>query len=85
MYIDLLIISSTNNRAVSTVERRLDIIRPFISEAKYYRLISNFRMVENRDSMQKLITEIDQIANEQKVKLPKIKLYSITSSINSSK
>jgi hypothetical protein len=84
-YVDLLIVSSTNNRAIRIVERRLDIVRPYVSEAKYYQLISNFRMVENRESLQNLINEIDQLAYEQRVKLPELKLYAITSLKNSSK
>lgn len=84
-YIDLLIVSSTNNRATSAVERRLDIVRPYISQIKYYELISSFRLVENRNNLQQLINQIDQIANEQNVKLPELKLYGISSSNNSSK
>lgn len=84
-YIDLLIVSSTNDRAIRTIEQRLDIVRPYIAQAKYYELISNFRLVENRDSLQKLITQTDQIANEQNIKLPELKLYGIESSNNSSK
>ena len=79
LYADLLLVSTTNRTAIRIVQQRLDIIRPYMSENKYYQLVSDFRMVENRERMQKLITNIDQIALEQKIKLPKIKLYGINS------
>jgi len=77
MYIDILIVSVTNIKAVRNVNRRLEIIRPYISENQHHLLISKFRMVEDRDNMQELIVEIEQLANNQKLKLPKLNLYGI--------
>ena len=79
IYTDILIVSVVNNSAVKSVQRRLDIIRPYATEGGYYQLVSNFRMVKSRDSLQKLISDIDTIAIKQNIHLPELKLYGVIS------
>jgi hypothetical protein len=74
---DLCLTSLTHTSAILTLERRLEIIRPYITDEESYRLKSEFRLIDNRLKLQTLITKIDDIATLNQVKLPKSRLYGI--------
>ncbi|MEH6464371.1 MAG: hypothetical protein V7771_10725 [Shewanella psychromarinicola] len=80
IFLDLLISSASSNSAVMVVERRLEIIRPYISDNLSYKIASDFRLVDSRLKLQNLIKAIEDVANENNIVLPEIKLYGIESS-----
>lgn len=83
LFIDTFIVSTSSTKAVREVERRLEIIRPHISDITSYKLASDFRLIDNRQKLQNLVTAIDKIASDFNVILPELRLYGITSSKNS--
>jgi len=72
-YLNLFIVSSSSMAAVRGVELRLAIIRPYIESQNYYMLMSDFRLVNDRLSLQKLVIKIDtsstEICDESKLAL----------------
>ncbi|MCS6134945.1 hypothetical protein G3496_08380 [Shewanella baltica] len=77
IYTDLLVKSVTNISAVNNMERWLTVVRPYIEERDYYKLESEFRMVNSRLSYQLLVNKVENHALKQSVELPELKLYGI--------
>jgi hypothetical protein len=77
MYTGILVKSLTNIAAVNNMERWLTVVRPYIEERDYYKLDSEFRMVNSRHSYQLLVSKVENHALKQSVELPELKLYGI--------
>ena len=78
--LDLYISSLSSTGAVRAIERRVEIIRPYISDIEKHKIISGFRLVDNRVKLQELVKKIDQVADKNNISLPEISLYGIESS-----
>ena len=78
-YVNVLIISLSNIKAVNRIEQRIMIIRPYIEEKKYHKLVSQFRLVDNRKLLQSLVNEIEIISKDNNINLPELNLYGIYS------
>lgn len=76
-YADLLVTSVVNLNAVNVIERRLDIVRPYISENDYFLLVSESRLIDSRMKAQDLISKFELIASKNNLVLPKFELYGI--------
>lgn len=77
VYTDVLVTEVTNSSAVTQMDRWLDILRPDINENEYYRLISEFRLVDDRKSYQDLVDKVQNYAINVSVKLPELAIYGI--------
>lgn len=74
---DLTLRALTSSNAIVTIETRLEIIRPYISDEDSYKLNSEFRLVNSRKKLQNLIDKIDVIASKNNLVLPATRLYGI--------
>lgn len=78
MYVDLTITFLSEYKAQSVVERRLEIIRPYIPEREFYILKSDSRLISDLLTLQKLINKTEFIAVDNNLKMPEFRLYGVT-------
>nr|MBC7612936.1 hypothetical protein [Pseudopedobacter sp.] len=76
-YADLILNSVSNYQACTGIERRLDIIRPYITEDKYNYLVSEYRLIDNKDKLESILTDINKITTKFKLDVKKVKLLGI--------
>lgn len=79
VFLDVFIVAVSNNSAVMEIERRVEIIRPYISDSESHKIISDFRLVNNRVKLQELLDKIEKVADKSNIVLPEISLYGIES------
>lgn len=77
MYTDMLLRQVSSLSASKHVERILEIVKPYINEQKFDLLRSSFRLVNNKEKLETLITEINMIAKNNNIELPQKRLYGI--------
>lgn len=77
-YVNMIIKLSSEYNACNIVERRLEIIRPYISDNDFYKLNSDFRLINDLQSLQRLINKTQFVAVENDLKLPEFSLYGVT-------
>lgn len=71
------LIASTNFSAISLIDQRLDILRPYIGEQQYHLLVSQSRMIIDLESMQKFVDESDKLGLKHGIELPQESLLEI--------
>jgi hypothetical protein len=76
-YINMLIKETANTIAIERIERTMEIVRPKINDQKYYELRSQFRLVDDKDKLVALLSELVKISNENHIILPNIYLWGI--------
>lgn len=77
IYTDEAIISLSCSKAVRIIQMRLEIIRPYISDHQSQIYLSEFRLINDRQKIQKLIDSINKVAQENNIEMPPIRLYGI--------
>lgn len=60
-----------SNSASSFIERSIDIISPYVSEAERKTIISEYRMISNADDFYKIENKLLKLASKNSLKLPK--------------
>lgn len=71
IYLDLLIEETSKSSAYKSVERDLEIVRPYITDHEYHLLRSEFRLMDNRTDVDNIYKKINTIGNKNNVRLPK--------------
>lgn len=61
---------SYTNRIITYSIRSIDIVKPYISDAEYDKLISDYYQVRNTDDYSKFSVNIQKIAEEHALRLP---------------
>jgi len=77
IYIDLLIKEMSKNTAAIYIERDLEIIRPVINDATYYKLRSEFRLIDSKKGIEDIYIKIKFYAKTNKINLPEKSLIGI--------
>lgn len=78
LYLDLLITETTKFSAYKSVERDLEIIRPYVTEQEYYVLRSELRLLNSRTDVNEIYARIDSIGKTNNIILPKRYLIGIS-------
>lgn len=79
IYVEMTIRLTVNHLAINSIKWRLDVIRPYISQEYSYKLLSEFRLVDNRFKLQNLVTKIEDVGKKNNIELPEFRLYGIKS------
>lgn len=77
LYAELLISSFACDNAIKTIERNLEIIRPYTTTQNFIMLNSQFRLIDSKESMVLLLSEIDSLAEKNSVTIPGFSLLGI--------
>jgi len=77
LYVEFLIKELAQMSAVRFVERDLEIIRPYVDERKYFKLRSEYRLIDGKDKLEAIIIKMNDIAEHNEVKIPEVKLFGI--------
>lgn len=77
-YIDILIKDTATFKACATVERNLEIIRPYTPDSTYYILRSKFRQINSKQKMVEILDLINKIAKNNNIILPPYHLFGIS-------
>lgn len=77
IYTDVIIKETSTFVSCRSIERNLEIIRPFISDKDYIVLRSDYRKIDNREKLVLLINKINIIAVKNKQIIPKYDLFGI--------
>lgn len=78
IYMNTSITIFSEYKAHSVVERRLEILRPYIEEENFYQLRSDFRLINNVGTLQRIIDKTETIAVNNNLKMPEFSLYGVT-------
>lgn len=70
LYSDLLIKGATSYTACTTIERNMDIIKPYVSEHEFNLLRSEYRLVNDKTKFKNLVTKINKVADTRHIELP---------------
>lgn len=70
LYLNLLVTESTKISAYKSVERDLEVIRPYVIEYEYYLLRSRFRLMNSRSDVKEIYLKIDSIGECNNITLP---------------
>jgi hypothetical protein len=77
MFMHILIQFTSGISAQFQIERNLQIIRPYITETDYYKLNSDYRMVDDLSKLTSIVVRIEEVAKNNKLDLPVFTLYGI--------
>ncbi len=76
-YTSIFITQASEAKAIRIIERRLEIIRPYVEENNYYKLWSEFRLIDNKNKLELLLSKTNKIANKNEILLPVVRLLGI--------
>jgi len=79
LYSHLAISSFFSYKASSYIDRSIEIIRPYISNAEYYNLRSQYRLINNRKRLEKTLNTLLEISEKESILLPKIRFIGVKS------
>lgn len=77
MYMDLFIKLMTHIKVNNYMETTTEIIRPYMNETDYYRLRSEYRLVNSRGDFETLVSKIDSCGKVNNLQLPESKFYGV--------
>lgn len=77
MWTDLSLKEFSTYSACRTVERDIDIIRPYLSEKEYIILISNYRQIDNRIKLIAILNKLNELKLKNNIKIEENRLLAI--------
>lgn len=78
VYIDLTMECVLTVKSNAILDRNLEIIRPYVTDKKYFELRSYIRQIDNRNKLENCLNEINSIGKTNSIKFEIINLYGIT-------
>lgn len=77
IYTNILISEISNVATINYIERVIEIVRPVITDKQYFEYRSEFRQINSKDKVIKLITKLADVAEKNNMSIPTPKLFGI--------